>query len=313
MFELYEKRLKIYIFTSLFLVLLFLFSAIYFSFSTILTKDYTQKNLHFSKQTATNIVSIFDQQEEMMEIFINKHNLKEQIKNHNLVLTPSIVKQFSLDMLHVCVFTADGIFYASDPSRTYDLKELFAESHINESAQRPDKLWIISTPTENNPNRPEAFAYIRKMTDDTDTFLGYLMVLISEDPFVKILNAGKDNTFSNFSKALIQFDNQIINLFGQTAPASEELPGIENGNYKIKNGTIVSSNEIKNKNGMLITYKTMKYLSRQIQLLRIALIIIFIIMISITYISLNGLVKRIIKPLNKLNHEIQNYAKYNDL
>ena len=249
----------------------------------------------------------------MTEIFVNKHNLKEQIKNHSLVLTSSVVKRFSLDILDVCVFSADGALYADDTNRTYDLKELFAESRINEGGRQPDKLWMISSPTESRDNRPEGLVYIRKMTDDTDVFLGYIMLLIAKDPFVKILNAGKDNTFSNFSKALIQFDNRTLALSGPTACMGEELPTAESGTYQIKNGTIISANEIKNKNGLLITYKTMKYLSRQIWLLRVALIIIFIIMISITYLSLNELVKRIIKPLNILNQKIQSYAKQKDI
>lgn len=311
MFKLYENRLRIYIFTTLFIILLFLFSAVYFSFSTVLTDDYTQKSLHFSKQSATSTVSVFDRQEEMTEIWMNKYNIKEQIQNHTLALNSSMVKQFSLDMLGIGVFTADGSFYADSIDNADALKELFAESRITETAEQPDRLWRVSIPTENSPDRPEAFVYIRKMTDDADTLLGYLMVLISKDPFIKMLNVEKNNTFSGSSRVLIQFDGQSIELTGEIA-AQEEPPDMQAGEYEIKNKTIIAANKIINQNGLLITYKPMEYLSRQIQLLRTVLIVIFIMMISIIYIALNSLIKKIIEPLNKLNHEIQNYAKQND-
>ncbi len=125
-------------------------TSVFFAFSSIIKKDYTQKLTSVANQTSVNAYGIFSFFEEKIEIFINKYDVEEGFGRFSINM-PDFVRMDSTSFENILIFKGEEPVYASTAQIVDFYRETGFDKKILDFTKNNSSGWIINEEKDDVP------------------------------------------------------------------------------------------------------------------------------------------------------------------
>jgi len=300
MFELFRKKLSYTLSISVSLILLFIFSSLYFYTNHTIHTDFAKRTKSLSKRYTESISFRLANISEATSYFQNTYHLYtyfesdvDQIKI-NQILTD--IKTYNLCIKGASILCENGSFFYSDNKYNQfffntcfadDFKVWFQKQNGNNNWQ----LFNNALQNEASDNL-NGILYITPIKNNNKIY-GYLIVDVSLISLFSSFNFQENIFLSNGSVKISDQNSEIIIY--------------QNRSNNNKNKQLQSYHNIKNTNLSVHFLISPEYITKQQLIAFSVLLIAFIILIIIFLTSLRFLLKDIVSPLECLYSEMNDY------
>lgn len=303
----YKNRAIFFFFGIILIINTVLVTSVFFAFSSIIRKDYTQKLTSVANQTSVNANGIFSFFEEEIEIFINKYDVEEGLGGFSINM-PDFVRMDSTSFENILIFKGEEPVYASTAQIVDFYRETGFDKKILEFTKNKSSGWIINEEKDDVSSPYESLVYIRTIYDtDIKERVGCVIAEVSQKQLIHLLNldSAKDDVkqreFLPHSVGICVND-KIYFFEDVNAPKiisnTRELEAERNERYFV--------NSIGEKK--FYTIHNTKVMKNKIYLVLFLLIVIFLVITFFSYRIFKFMVNEICERIDSLNRKMENYG-----
>lgn len=307
MINVYKNRAMFFLFGIILIINTVLMASVFFAFSSIIERDYTEKLTSVASQTSVNANSIFLFFEEEIEVFINKYNVEKGLGNFRFD-SPNFVRMDSTNFEKISIFKGEEPVYASSAEIVDFYRETGFDKKIIDFAKRKSSGWIIKEDKDDVLSPYESLAYVRTIYDaDTKEIIGCVIAEVSQKQLIRLLNldtkilADDQKGFLPHSVGIC-VDSKIFFLGDGNVPKIIS----DTRNFEVGRNERYFVNSMGEKK--FYTVHNTKILKKKILLVLFLFIGLFLVIMFFSYRIFKFMLNEICERMDNLNRKIENYG-----
>ncbi len=307
MINVYKNRAIFFLFGIILVINIVLVTSVFFAFSSVIKRDYTEKLTSVASQTAANTNAIFSFFEEELEVFINKYNIEEGIGNFKLD-SPNFVRMDSTSFENILIFKGEEPVYAGNAQIVDFYRETGFDKKIIDFTQKKSSGWIINEEKEAVLSPYESLVYVRTIyATGTKERIGCVIAVVSQKQLIHLLNIGSANSDGQQKEFLPHFAGVCVDgkIF---FPGDGNVPRIisDAKNFKVGKNERYFVNTIGEKK--YYTVHDTKIMKNKISMVLVLLIVLFLVTTFFSYRIFKFMVNEICERIDNLNRKMENYG-----
>lgn len=308
----YKNRVIFFLFGIVLVTNAVLLSLVFFAYSSVLKKDYTDKLNVVARQSAVNANLILSVIEEETEVFINKHNVEEELDGFKLEAV-NFVRADNTIFEVLTIFKDDSIVYTGNAEFVDYYTEPGFCRKISDITTKKKSGWFIHQNPEKPLDFPGSLFYVRTLFEqDGKTSKGCVLATVSQNQLARLLNL-----YTDFSEET-RF-NFLPRSIGICIGDKIFFPSENNARNitEKENGAELSKNEECFKNSLgdkeFYTVHSTKNLKSKLFVVLTMFIVLFVIITLLSYLILRFVVNKTCSRINNLNKKIESYSLFDEV
>lgn len=234
MFKLLRKKTYLWIASFLLVSMAVSFFIVYYTYTSLLTKDFMKKQDFLAMQTAQTMKEYLLSLEEQTSLLINKNQLPLNLAQKNY-LSSNFIHFDNMDFLRIEIYSSDQSITSFDTITALSSIQSLPISEIMNIIGQKESVWYTLADASDKKST-NILLYVRRITHDQDT-VGYLAAWVNPTTIEHILSlytndylSRENQLFTAYSAAAIQMpgglyqcsQNSIDHKFTSTSDFAED-------------------------------------------------------------------------------------------